>query len=96
MQHNCQFMGMIMINTCLDHAYTETGATYVERVEMPDMSIDTVDAYEMHPLAPGKTQLKFHIDWKETPLPSEQKQGMMQGIKANMESLKRYVENHPA
>jgi hypothetical protein len=91
MKHNCQFMGMTMINTCLHHEYTDANATYVERVEVPEMSLDTIDIYTLTP-QDGGTLLNFNIHWKDTPLADEMKQGMLQGIRANLESLKGYLE----
>lgn len=91
MKHNCQFMGMTMINTCLHHAYSDQEATYVERVEVPEMALDTVDIYTLT-YGDGATHLNFNIHWKDTPLNDEMKQGMLQGIKANLESFKKYVE----
>ena len=92
MKHNCQFMGMTMINTCLHHEYSEKSATYVERVEVPEMALDTVDIYTITDKGEGITYLNFNINWEETPLPDENKQAMLQGIKSNLESLKSYVE----
>ncbi|MDX1409179.1 MAG: DUF2652 domain-containing protein [Saprospiraceae bacterium] len=92
MQHNCQFMGMTMINTCLHHAYSQDTAVYVEQVEVPEMSLDTVDYYDLTLKDHDRTHLNFNINWKETPLPDEHKQGMLQGIKSNLESLKAYIE----
>lgn len=93
MKHNCQFMGMTMINTCLHHEYSEINAVYVERVEVPEIALDTVDIYDIKQVSEIKTHLNFNIHWKDTPLPDENKMGMLQGIKANLESFKAYVEN---
>lgn len=94
MKHNCQFMGMTMINTCLHHEFSEKGAVYVERVEVPDISLDTVDIYNLTSNEAGNTHLNFNINWEDTPLPDENKQGMLVAIKNNLESLKAYIENN--
>lgn len=92
MKHNCQFMGMTMINTCLHHEYSGDTAVFVERVEVPELSLDTDDIYNMASKGQDKTHMNFNINWKATPLPAENKQAMLQGIKANLESLKTYLE----
>jgi hypothetical protein len=92
MKHNCVFMGMTMINTALHHTFADARATFVERVEVPELNLDTDDIYTLTAEGKNRTLLNFNINWKDTPLPAEMKQGMLQGIKVNLESFKKYVE----
>jgi len=93
MQHNCVFMGMTMINTCLGCSFDTRHAEYIEQVAVPEISLDTIDTYHLEAKDDQTTHLNFNINWKETPISDEMKQGMLQGIMANLESLKKHVES---
>ena len=92
MQHNCQFQGMTMENTCEYCEYREDGAIYVERVVMKDIALDTLDTWDVTPIGKASTRLNFNINWLNTQLPQDMIQGMLMGIKANLEALKKHCE----
>ncbi len=93
MQHNCQFMGMTLVNTAIDHEFGEERAHYAERVEMPDLNVILTGNYKFKAIAPNQTRLVYNINWLDSPLDDEQKAGMVQGAMANLESLKTFCES---
>jgi hypothetical protein len=93
MGHNCLFMGMTLIMTCKHYEYSGDSATYVERVEAPEISFDTVVTYTLSQNNDNTTHVNYNMNWQETPMPDENKLGMLATVKANLETLKTYVES---
>jgi hypothetical protein len=83
---------MTMENTAEYSAYEDDRAVYVERVEMKDIGLDTLDTWDLTQSGSDQTHLNFNINWRHTQLPPEIKQGMLQGIQANLNAFKVYCE----
>jgi len=95
MQHNCVFMGMVLINTAIHSDFKEDGAIYSEQVEMPDIGIKINVHYEFFPIDEQRTRMNFNVNWLGAELPDENKKGMLHGQAVNFENLKRVCENNP-
>ena len=84
-------MGMTTVNTCLHYEYSNVGATYVERTEMRDFSALLI--YSLTPQDTNTTNLNLNIKLEDIQLPDEDKQVLLGGAKAKLESLKIYLES---
>ena len=63
---------------------------------MPDIDLTIVVYYDLYPQDDGSTRLNFNVNWMGTALPTENKQGMMDGQATNLELFKDVCENNPA
>jgi hypothetical protein len=96
MRHNCVFHGLKLINTAVFSEFREDHARYSERVEIPEIKVTLLAHYELEALAGGRTRLAFNVNWMDSPLPAENKKGMMAGQAANFELFKKVCETNPA
>lgn len=92
MRHNCQFQGMTLENICLHGQCADDGAEYVEQVRVEAIGVDALDLYTLAPVDTDATHLTLAIDWRQTALSPEMKQGILDGLRANLESFKAYCE----
>jgi len=96
MQHNCVFMGMVLVNTAVYRDFSESHARYSEQVEIPEIGLGIMVNYDLYPNDDGSTQLKVNVNWMNASLPAENKQGMMEAETTNLELFKGVCENNPA
>ncbi len=96
MRHNCVFMGMKLTNTALHAEYADDRAFYAERVEVPEVGLAIRVHYDMARAAGGGTRLGVNVNWLDSVLPPEMKQGMIEAEIANLELLKQACERNPA
>jgi len=96
MQHNCVFMGMVLVNTAVYSDFSEDHARYSEQVEIPEIGLRIMVNYDLYPYDEGSTRLEVNVNWMEAALPAENKQGMMEAETANLELFKAVCENNPA
>jgi len=92
MRHLCQIEGMTLENTALYSEFTPDAATYVERTVSKVMNVDMVQVFNMNALANNITRLNMNINWQQTQLLPEMMDGLLQKMKASLESFKRYCE----
>jgi hypothetical protein len=95
MRHNCVFHGMKLVNTAVYSNFADGRAQYSEKVEVPAVNVTLHAHYEMETLGANSTLLKFNVNWLESKLPAENKQGMMAGQMTNFELFKRLCESSP-
>jgi hypothetical protein len=93
MRHNCQIEDMALENTALYSEFKDDAAIYVERTVAEALNVDMVQVFEMNALADKITRLNMNINWQQTQLPAEMKDGLQQKMKAALESFKRYCES---
>jgi hypothetical protein len=95
MRHNCVFHGMKLVNTAVYSNFAADRAQYSEKVEVPAVNVTLHAHYEMQTLGENSTLLKFNVNWLDSKLPAENKQGMMAGQMTNFELFKRLCETSP-
>lgn len=96
MRHNCVLMGMVLINTAVYSDFAEDHALYTEEVEMRDIGKTIMLNYELYANGNGSTKLNVNVNWMNSALPAENKQGMMEAEIVNLELFKAACENNPA
>ena len=96
MRHNCVFHGLKLINTAVFHDFHGDHAAYSEQVDIPEIKVTLQAHYEMEALGGDRTRLKFNVNWMDSPLPPENKKGLMAGQAANFELLRKVCESNPA
>lgn len=93
MRHNCQIEGMTLGNTALYGEFNHDAAMYVERTVSKEMNADIVQVFDMNALTDNITRLNMNINWQQSQLPIEMKDGLLQKMKEALESFKRYCES---
>jgi hypothetical protein len=96
MQHNCVFMGMVLINTAVYSDFGEDHSRYSEQVEITDTGATIMIRYDLYPHASGGTLLNVNVNWMDAPIPAEGKQAMMETEIINLGLFKSACENNPA
>jgi hypothetical protein len=62
---------------------------------VPAVNVTLHANYEMEHLGENSTLLRFDVNWLDSKLPAENKQGMMAGQMTNFELFKRLCETSP-
>ena len=75
MRHNRVFHGMKVVNTAVYSNFAADRAQYSEKVEVPAVNVTLHAHYEMESLGANSTLLKFNVNWLDSKLPAENKQG---------------------
>jgi len=96
MQHNCVFMGMVLINTAVYHDFGEDHSIYSEQVEISDLGATIMVHYDLYPHDSGGTLLNVNVNWMNAAIPTEGKQAMIETEITNLGLFKSVCENNPA
>jgi hypothetical protein len=92
MRHDCLIEGMRLENTALYSEFKHDAAIYVERTVSKEMNVDMAQVFDMNALADKITRLSMSVNWQQTQLPPEMRNGLLQKMKESLESFKRYCE----
>lgn len=95
MQHNCVLMGMVLVNTAVYHNFAEDHSSYTEEVELRDIGKTIMLNYDMYPHDNGYTRLNVNVNWMNSNLSAENKQGMTEAEITNLGLFKVVCENNP-
>jgi hypothetical protein len=96
MQHNCVLMGMVLKNVAVHRNYADDHALYVEKVDVDEIKLTMTVYYDIYPCTSGQTRLTVNVNWMNSLLPPEVKQGLIEAEIANLELFKVLCENNPA
>lgn len=96
MQHNCVFMGMVLINTAVYADFSEDHSIYSERVEVSDIGATIMLHYDLYPHDGAGTLLNVNVNWMNATIPAENRQAMMEAEATNLDLFKGVCENNPA
>ena len=96
MQHNCVFMGMVLINRAVYHDFGEDHSIYSEQVEISDLGATIMVHYDLYPHDSGGTLLNVNVNWMNAAIPTEGKQAMIETEITNLGLFKSVCENNPA
>ncbi len=77
MQHNCILMGMVLKNVAVLSDYGDDHALYVERVDVDAINLKMTVSYDIYPCNDGLTKLNVNVNWMDSPIPAEVKQGLI-------------------
>ena len=93
MQHNCIFMGMVLVNTAVYNHFEEHHAIYSEQVEITEVAATIMLHYDMYVRDNATTLLTVNVNWMNAAIPSENKQAMMEAEITNLNLFKGVCEN---
>ena len=96
MQHNCILMGMVLKNIAVYNEYTEDHALYVESVEVAQIGLTMMVYYDLYPCTATNTRLNVNVNWMNSDVPAEVRQGLIESEIVNLELFKSACENNPA
>jgi hypothetical protein len=88
-------MGMVLNNTAVHHDYSDDHALYVELVEVPDINLVMTVYYDIYPQEDSSTLLNVNVNWMNSVLPGEVKQGLIESEITNLELFKAVSEKEP-
>lgn len=92
MQHNCVFMGMVLINTAVYNHFEEDHAKYSEQVEITEVDATIMLHYDMYVHDDATTLLKVNVNWMSAAIPTENKLAMMEAEIRNLNLFKDVCE----
>ena len=96
MQHNCVFMGMVLINTAVYNNFKEDHSMYSEQVEISDIGATIMLHYDLYSHHDDGTLLNVNVNWMNAAIPAENRQAMMETEIINLGLFKSVCENNPA
>jgi hypothetical protein len=96
MQHNCVFMGLVLINTAVYSDFGEDHSSYSEQVEITGAGATIIIHYDLYPHTSGGTLLNVNVNWMDAAIPPENRQAMMETEIMNLGLFKSVCENNPA
>ena len=96
MQHNCVFMGMVLINTAVYYDFGEDHSIYSEQVKISDIDATIMLHYDLYAHDGGGTLLNVNVNWMNAAIPAENRQAMMEAEIINLGLFKSVCENNPA
>ena len=96
MQHNCILMGMVLKNIAVHDDYNEAHALYVERVEVDQIKLVMMVYYDIYSCTNVSSRLNVNVNWMNSAVPAEVKQGLIEAEIVNLELFKSVCENNPA
>lgn len=92
MRHNCIFMGLELVNTAIFNSYNDEHSKYTEQVEAHDIGLTIMVNYDLYSEGEKSTRMIVNVNWMNSELPKENKMGMIEAEKTNLDLFKTACE----